>query len=260
MTARIALGVAAMVLYIQCQTARAQRATSPVRPYLGDFVDDHGNPVTDPTTPLYKKVADSLVPVLGSNSEHWTLDDIGRAAGNIDIAARPGGGTDMIVQLEGLIPNERYSVWGSYFVPPGFPNGERVAFGAVSERGDGSESVANADANGRISLSLVQLAGPMTFFGSAPSYARMSPVFDANGAPRVHTGYGVGIAYHFPNAPEPPYPTPGPADTWALVATARFAPIPEPSSIVLFFLAMVASGVCVLRRRQYQATLIRCTS
>lgn len=241
----IALIVAA--LCAQFQPATAQEATVPVASFLGHVVDTQGIPPTDPDAPLFRAGTSPLVPLTRSNGDPITLDDFDNVTGQIHIQARPGGGTNVDLQIEGLFPGELYSVWAAYFQEPGFPQGARVGFGAVSEAGDGSDNFMVADANGTISLDLVQQEGPMTVQGSASSYAPISPFEDANGNLVPHAGYTVALAYHFNDPSSPPFLNPGPIEKWAVQAHTTFAAVPEPSSIVLGLFAL--AGVAVNRRR-----------
>jgi hypothetical protein len=108
-----------------------------------------------------------------------------------------------------------------------------------------------ADANGRISLDLVQLEGPMTVQGSASAYAAQSPFIDAGGNKVPFANYVVAVAYHFNNPPPAPYLNPGPTDTWVAQSVGVFAAIPEPSSIALGLLS--TSGIALFRRRRHLA-------
>jgi hypothetical protein len=235
----------------QPQSADAQQATTIITmdPTLHTVVDAAGMPPTVPNAPLFRAGTNPLVPLTRSNGDPITLADFTNVTGQIDIAARTGGGTDVSVDVQGLFPGELYSVWAGYWADPGFPFGPRIAFGAVSQMGDGSDNFMVADANGTISLNLAQREGPMTVHGSAPSYSALSPALNSNGDPVPHTGSTVGIAYHFNNPPSPPFLNPGPPSTWALQGVGAFAAVPEPSSIALATVMVVGCGVVVLRRR-----------
>jgi hypothetical protein len=230
----------------QFQPAKAQQTISPALADLNTVVNAQGMPPSDPNAPLFRAGTSPLTPLTRGNGTPITLDDFNNATGQVRIAARPGGGTDVNVEVQGLFPGELYSVWAGYFQNPGFLKGTRVGFGAVSALGDGSDNFMVADANGRISLNLVQRQGPMTVHGNAPAYAPNSPLLDSNGIPQPHTGYNIAIAYHFNTPSTPPFLDPGPANKWALQAHAAFAPIPEPSALALGLLAI--SAVAVLRR------------
>ena len=212
------------------------------------IVNAQGMFPTDPNALIFRNGTNPLVPITRSDGTQLTWGQFNHVSGQVRIAPRLGGGTDVDVEVSGLFPGEDYSIWAGWWEEPGFPFGPRIAFGAVSEAGTGADNVMTADANGQISLNLGQLEGPMSVHGSAPSYAALSPAFDSNGDPRPHTGYGVGIAYHFNNAPGPPFfPGPGPANSWALQGLAQFAPIPEPSAVVLLVMGI---GVALLARRR----------
>ena len=227
----------------QLQSANAQEATVPAAPELFQVVDVQGMTTTDPNALLYRRGTNPLTPVTRSDGHHITLDEYDNATGQVHIAARPGGGTDVNVDVQGLFPGELYTVWAAYFQEPGFPTGTRVGFGAV---GEGNDMV--ADANGAISLDLFLPEGPMTVQGNAPSYAPISPIL-SDGVLKDHVGVGIAIAYHFNNPPAAPFTDPGPIQTWALQGVSHFGPvaIPEPSAIALGLLA--TSCFAVFRRR-----------
>ena len=230
------------------QFAHAQQATVPALPVFAQIVDAEGMTTTDPTAPLFRRGTSPLVPLTRSNGDPITLDDFDNATGQVHIAARPGGGTDVNVDVQGLFPGELYTVWAGYFQDPGFPSGALVGFGAVSEAGDGSDNFMVADANGAISLDLVLQEGPMTIQGEAPSYAPISPIL-SGGVLQPHTGVNIAVAYHFNNPPAPPFLNPGPIETWASQALGGFPAVPEPSSIVLSGLAVLGGAFFVRRSR-----------
>jgi hypothetical protein len=218
-------------------------------PIFAHVVDAQGMTTTDPNAPLYRRGTNPLVPLTRNDGHHITLDEFDTATGQVRIAARPGGGTDVNVDVHGLLPGELYTVWAGYFQEPGFPTGTRVGFGAVSSLGDGSDNFMVADANGAISLDLTLLEGPLTVHGSAPSYAPISPILDSTGVLQPHIGVEIAIAYHFNDPSSPPFLGPGPVEKWASQAHASFAAVPEPSSIGLAILMFVSCGVFVRRRR-----------
>jgi hypothetical protein len=234
------------------QSASAQQATAPAVPFFGQVVNAAGMPATDPSAPLFRAGTNPLVPLTRSNGAPITLDDFNNATGQIQIAAKPGGGTDVSVEVQGLFPGELYTVWAAINQAPGFPQGPRVGFGAVSELGNGTDNFIMADANGKISLDLVQRQGPMTVQGSASDYAPRSPFTDAGGNKVPFANYTVAVAYHFNNPPPAPYLDPGPIGTWATQSVGVFAAIPEPAAITLSLLA--TSCLAVLRRRPRLAT------
>jgi hypothetical protein len=231
----------------QFQSAGAQQSTSPVLPVFNHIVDAQGKRPAGLGTPLFRAGTNPLVPLTRRNGDPITAGEFIAATGQVHIAARPGGGSDVNVDVQGLFPGETYSIWAGYFQDPGFLVGTRVGFGGVSEIGDGSDVAAVADANGAISLDLVLRQGPMTAHGNAPPYAPMSPILDSNGVPRSHTGFNVALAYHFNNPPGAPFLVPPPAHQFAIQAVGQFAPIPEPSSIALGLLA--TAGFAMFRRR-----------
>jgi hypothetical protein len=233
----------------QLQSAGAQQSTSPILPVFNHIVDAQGKPPTGLGTPLFRAGTNPLMPLTRRNGDPITAGEFIAATGQVHIAARPGGGTDVNLDVQGLFPGETYSIWAGYFQDPGFLVGMRVGFGGATAIGDGSDVAAVADANGAISLDLVLREGPMTVHGNAPSYAPMSPILDSSGVLRSHTGFNVAIAYHFNNPPNSPFLGPPPADKFALQAVGKFAAItvPEPSSIALGLLA--SSCFAVFRRR-----------
>jgi hypothetical protein len=244
--ARPLVALIAFAIGIEVQSASAQQATAPAVPFFGQVVNAVGMPATDPSTPLFRAGTNPLVPLTRSNGAPITLDDFNNATGQIQIAAKPGGGTDVTVDVQGLFPGELYTVWAAINQAPGFPQGPRVGFGAVSELGDGSDNFMVADANGHISLDLVQREGPMTIQGSASAYAAQSPFIDAGGNKVPFANYTVAVAYHFNNPPSAPYLDPGPIGTWATQSVGVFAAIPEPAAVTLSLLG--ATCFCVCRR------------
>jgi hypothetical protein len=244
--ARPLIALIAFAISLHVQSASAQQATAPAVPFFGHVVNSAGMPATDPTTPLFRAGTSPLVPLTRSNGAPITLDDFNNATGQIHIAAKPGGGTDVSVEVQGLFPGELYTIWAATHQNPGFPQGSRVSFGAVSELGDGSDISMVADANGKISLDLVQLQGPMTVQGSASAYAPQSPFIDAGGNKVPFANYVVAVAYHFNNPPAAPFLNPGPIGTWVAQSVGVFAAIPEPSSISFGLVA--AAGFALWRR------------
>ena len=233
-------------LFSQFQSASAQEDTVAATPQLFHVVDAQGMTTTDPNALLYRRGTNPLVPVTRSDGHHITLDEYDNATGQVHIAARPGGGTDVNVDVQGLFPGELYTVWAGYFQEPGFPTGTRVGFGAVSTLGDGSDNFMVADANGEISLDLVLQEGPMTVQGEAPAYALISPIL-SDGVLKPHSAVEIALAYHFNDPPAAPFLNPGPIETWASQAHGSFTSVPEPSSIVLGLFGL--AGGAVFRRR-----------
>ena len=248
---KIARPLSALIAAALCgqfQSAGAQQATVAPTPILAHVVDAQGMTPTNSNELLYRRGTNPLVPVTRSDGHHITLDEWDNATGQVHIAARPGGGTDVNIDVQGLFPGELYTVWAGYFQEPGFPAGTRVGFGAVSTLGDGTDNLMVADANGAISLDLVLQEGPMTVQGNAPSYAPISPIL-SDGVLKPHTGVEIALAYHFNNAPAAPFLGPGPIETWASQAHGSFAAIPEPSSIALGLLATACFAVFRRSRR-----------
>jgi hypothetical protein len=245
--ARLLNALIAAALCSHFQSASAQQATAPAVPFLGHVVNAAGMPATDPSTPLFRAGTNPLVPLTRSNGAPITLDDFNNATGQIQLAAKPGGGTDVSVEVQGLFPGELYTIWAATHQNPGFPQGPRASFGAVSTLGDGTDNIMVADANGRISLDLVQLEGPMTVQGAASDYAPRSPFIDASGNKVPFANYVVAVAYHFNNPPSAPFLNPGPIGTWAAQSVGVFTAIPEPAAITLSLLAI--SCTAVFRRR-----------
>jgi hypothetical protein len=249
--ARPLFALIAFAIGIEVQSASAQQATAPAVPFFGHVVNAAGMPATEPSTPLFRAGTNPLVPLTRSNGAPITLDDFNNATGQIQIAAKPGGGTDVTVEVQGLFPGELYTVWAATHQAPGFPQGPRVSFGAVSELGDGSDISMVADANGTISLDLVQRQGPMTVQGSASAYAAQSPFTDAGGNKVPFANYVVAVAYHFNNPPSAPFLNPGPTGTWVAQSVGVFAAIPEPAAITLSLLG--ATCFTVFRRHRHRA-------
>ena len=96
---------------------------------LNTVVNAQGLPPTDLNAPLFRAGTSPLTPLTRTNGAPITLDDFNNATGQVQIAARPGGGTGVNVEVQGLFPGELYSVWAGYFQNPGFLKGTRVGFG-----------------------------------------------------------------------------------------------------------------------------------
>lgn len=242
----VCFSLCASFMLLAAGTTQAQSSSLESTLFLGHVVDkdgnalDSGNP-SDLEKELYRKGPGT--PMTRSDGSAITLADYVQATGQIEITAKAGGGTDVAVEVQGLLPNELYSVWAGYWQDPGFPSGERIAFGAV---GTGNDQI--SDENGAISLMLIQPEGPMTVEGEAPFYAPISPTIGKDMTSQIHEGYTVGVAYHFNDPLMPPY-TGGPGDpsTWALHVIADFPAVPEPSSMSLMTLAL---GCMLLRGRR----------
>lgn len=230
-------------------TATAQVKTAPLIPHIRNFVDADGNPASDFSSPLdpdtlvYGINSDPPGAVLGPDGHHYTLGEIQQVSGVAQIERLPNDeGTQLTIDVTGLIPNGVYTVWGAYFTDtrfnydpllPNFP--DNVAIGSIGAN-DGSEARFDADANGTATFTAVIPPGPLSIAGEAPPY--------------VLDGYSdfafVGV-YHIDGQT---YGTvPGPNHVGHFFAGFS---IPEPSSVLLGLIAGsgFVAATLVLRRRK----------
>lgn len=225
--------IAACVFVLCSQLAPAQRTDTQPAPFFGgQYVTVDGerlNSSSPADTPVYRPGTDPLVQITDVNGDPLTWGQVNTANGTMTITELAGGGTSLTADMEGLIPGELYSFWAGYFDP--FPM-NRSTFGAITENGLGTDHYARADAEGKLSMTVVQQAGPGTVEGAFLPYA-----------PDWATGYDVGLALHFGDDPrfnDDPmvFLSPGPESVWALATVTHFpTTVPEPSSIALIAIA-----------------------
>ena len=221
----------------QPRAAHAELLTSPFQPFLVQVADANGNDPADPSTPLFRKGANPLVPINKPNGQQMTLAEWTSTSGSATIE-RVANGTSVSFQLTGLIPNGVYTAWSEFdkapgFLPPTFPN--RIGFGALGLP-DASQSPFTADANGAATIGpTIQPPGPLSVTGVAPPFVLDGDVYQ----------YGLFVAYHLDGVPKGI--SPGTASQFAVQTHAAFA-VPEPSSIGLALSAV--AGIAAFRRRK----------
>lgn len=204
----------------QPQTAAAQDATGRFNIIRAAIVDVGGNTPTDPSTPLYKKNTDPPFPVLAPDGHHVTLEEFLKADGEGTITRTPQG-TELRMELTGLIANGVYSGWGFHFTDPPFNFDEFPNFGASANKGatgvnDGSTGRFDADDNGDATYVVMLPPGPLSQAGEAPAYA-----LDG------FSSFAVGGVYHIDGETHGPVPAPNHIGAFSIGF------VPEPSSIAL---------------------------
>lgn len=238
-------------LFFLATSVSAQQATLPMHVPFTTIADAEGNDPVDLNAPLFRRGPGN--PLTDKDGNSVTLGQLREMVGEITIAARPGGGTDVSITATNLLPNELYTVWAGYWQDPGHPLGNRIGFGAASVGNLGQDNWAYSDDSGSVTFNVVQEEGPMTIQGSAPAYAPISPIETSPGVFEEHAGYSIGIAYHLEDFdPEPAdgWIVPGAGNTWVLQGVAEFPAVPEPSSAVLAMTAALAFGLVRTRRRE----------
>jgi hypothetical protein len=226
--------------------AAAQSRTAPILPHFLHIADESGNPVSslqglpDPSTPLYDLNTDPVEPILAPDGRPITIGEWGGIDGEATLTRMPNG-TELKMEMTGLVPGGVYTVWRAYFggerfnysqLAPNFPQNTGVgAIGAI----DGSDSRLDADESGNATFSAMIPSGPLSVRGEAPAWA-LDGVSD----------FAVVAIYHKDGIPWGPVA--GPNHVGCLFA--GFNAIPEPSSVVLVLCAAVGGvGIVFIRRR-----------
>lgn len=219
------------------QTAAAQDKTGSVYVPLNPLVDVDGNLATDPSTLLYSRIQDPREAIIAPDGHHITLEEWLDADGVGHITRTPQG-TELSLELTGLVPGGVYTVWGFYFTDPPFnfapfmnTQTDSVASGAIGAP-DGSESRLDADENGTATYVATIPPGPLSISGEAPAW-----VLDGYSSLAVVGVYDIdGQTYGT---------VPGPHHVGHFVVGF----VPEPSSVALAFAAICGlAGAVVLRR------------
>jgi hypothetical protein len=218
------------------QTSAAQDKSGAVYVPLNPLVDVDGNLATEPDTLLYSRIQYPREAIIAPDGHHVTLEEWLAVGGQGHITNTPQG-TELSLELTGLVPGGVYTVWSFYFTDPPFnfapfinTQSASVASGAIGAA-DGSESRLDADENGTATYVATIPPGPLSISGEAPSW-----VLDGYSSFAVVGVYDV----------EGPYGTvPGPHHVGHFVVGF----VPEPSSIAVAFLAAGAlSGTVCFRR------------
>jgi hypothetical protein len=222
--------------------AVAEEATAPIQVTLLEVVDATGNTPSAPSSLLYEGHTPAHEPVLAppynvdpSLRQHLTLNDFDNVGGTGHIE-RVAGGTQLTLQMTGLIPHGVYSVWSDFYKAPGltpdFANS--IAFGAFGNP-DGSENTFVVGSDGTAFFQKVQPPGPMSISGVAPTYALDPPVSD----------FIAFLAYHINGQTYGGEPAPaGLEQTFVVQGMADFVrSVPEPGTAALLPLGWAALAV-----------------
>jgi hypothetical protein len=217
------------------QPAAPQQFTGSVQVPLNPLVDANGNPATDQATPLYSSLQNPREAVLAPDGHHITLAEWLEVGGVGQITRTPQG-TQLRLELTGLVPNGVYTTWSFLFTDrpfnfaPIINTPQSVGMGAVGAI-DGSESILRADAKGAATYVATIRPGPLSIKGEAPSWI-------LNG----FSSYAVVGVYNIDG--QTYGRVPGPHHVGHFVVGF----IPEPSAIVLVLVG-ACSLVVVCRRR-----------
>lgn len=128
------------------------------------FVEDEDNntPTADETL-LFETRAHAPVVDREGNQLNW--GQFKSVDGSVKVVGKANG-TQVNLQLEGLIPNGLYTIWNVTFKSPGFSTGEDNLIGVgVVGLADGSESYFRADAEGKATFSAFTEPGNLSYMG-----------------------------------------------------------------------------------------------
>jgi len=169
-----------------------RQATAPVETSVhlevGTFVGDEFVKPTEPGQLLFEDHTEARKPVLAppydiadEQRHHLTWDDFNNVTGTTTIQETLDG-TRVTFKLTGLIPNGVYTLWADFYAAPGLTDdfAHDQAFGALGSP-DGSDNTFTAAEDGTITFTVVQPAGPLSWFTfvegfEAPLYALDAPV------------------------------------------------------------------------------------
>jgi len=219
------------VLGNQQPTAVAQDLTTAIQFEPAHLADENGDRPTDPAALLYDIRSDpGALPITAPDGHHITLGEWQAVRGEAHISRIPGG-TELTLDVSGLVPNGVYTAWSAFFTESPFIVPNAVGFGAAGKN-DGSEGTLIADENGTATYTVEVPPGPLSVRGEAPDY-----VLDG------HAAYLVSGAYHIDSQTHGAVP--GPNSVGAFSATF----IPEPSSVTLALIGAVGLvGLTSVRR------------
>ena len=218
-------------------TAPAQQFTGNVQVPFNPLVDANGNRATDLNTPLYSSLQNPREPILAPDGHHITLSEWLQVDGQGQIA-RTLEGTELRLELTGLVPNGVYTTWSFLFGDPPFNfapiinTPQSVAMGAVGAI-DGSQSILTADASGAATYVATIRPGPLSISGTAPSW-----VLDG------FSSYAVVGVYNIDGQTYGAVPGPHHVGHFAVGF------IPEPSAVVLAAISASVFAVAIVFRRQ----------
>lgn len=222
-------------------TALAQRLSARVTPVLAledlsHITDVDGNLPTEPNTPLYGALPEPDMPIIAPDGRHVTLAEWMTVDGTAHIERQPDG-TEVSLELTGLIPDGVYTLWAAYFTDPPFnyetPNFPHNPGLGVLGGGDGSLSVLEVDEHGAATYVATHPAGPLSVRGGdAPLWALEEA-----------SDFVVLGIYHLDGQLHGALPGPH-----AGAFVAGFSAIPEPSSVALSLVGTVGvAGVAFAR-------------
>jgi hypothetical protein len=154
-----------------------------IKPFIPN-VDLNGRPATSPSTLMGSffcvGLNEPILPILTPSGQPVTLAEYMQATGTA-FAKCNSLGTHVVIHLSGLIPHGVYSTW--LLIPDG--QGGFKGEGSLGAP-DGSQNAFRVSSHGTAELSVSQLAGPLSVFGSVTSC-----MFDS--------GFVLAIAYHLDN-------------------------------------------------------------
>lgn len=246
----------ALVVVGITEATTGQVMTAPIQPHIRNLMDVDGNLAgdssspLDSTTPVYRINSDPPDPVLGPDGHHFTLGEWQQVAGTAQIERMPDG-TQLTIDVTGLVPNGVYTVWGAYFDDPPFnfdpflPNfPDNIGLGAVGTN-DGSDARFDADDNGTATFSVLMPPGPLSMSGDAPLWA-------LDGV----SNFALVTMYHIDGQT---YGTvPGPNHVGHFFA--GFTAIPEPSSLAMALSLAVCAAVGTWRMRRRASSSCPCST
>ncbi len=128
------------------------------------LADAEGNAPTDPEAPVFESRKGN--PVLTPGGDPVTLEAFDAVKGKMKMTCTEQG-TEIKLDLEGLIPFGTYSVWVLVFEEPGFdPTFAHQIGESVAGAHDGTEGYFIASSDGKVSYSVTVPEGDLSFLGS----------------------------------------------------------------------------------------------
>lgn len=223
-------------------------------------VDADGNPINvtaDPSTPIFRNYPDNPPitapvrmigdpPMPASDGHQLTLGEWLAGSGTARLESKADG-TEVDIQMTGLIPHGVYSAWGFWWTNDKPFNPELPVFGDRFGGGSignnlGTDNMITVDGDGNGSFTMVWPSGEPSSLGGdivIPDWALDRKSFNE---------FVIVGAYHYDEMTWGPVP--GPNHAGAFITT--FA-VPEPSSIVLALFAAI--GFAVLRPRRRRSSM-----
>lgn len=129
------------------------------------------NPITDPAEKVYEFRKHQ--PVIAPDGHHLTMAEFSTVKGSISVACRDQG-TQVIMNLTGLIPNGVYTIWNATFNENGFnPAVEDMNMIGLGAAGlpDGSQNTIVASSQGTGQISLVSPQSSLSMMGNISNCA-----------------------------------------------------------------------------------------